>query len=87
MLATVPSRCSCLHLAASGCAAMTYSSGLRGLPWAQPEGMSNTLLWCPPLNTTCPQVPPSSRRTQRLLLSGNCMAPMHWKSHSRSSRS
>ena len=52
MLDTAPSRCSCRHFAANGCAAMTYSSGLRGLPCAQPEGMSNSLLACPPLKTT-----------------------------------
>jgi hypothetical protein len=68
MLVILPSRCSCLHLSARGCAAMTYSSGLRGLPCAHPEGMLNTLLLWPPLNTICPMVSSSSKRTQRLLL-------------------
>ena len=49
-----PAACSALHRAASGCAAITYSSGLSGLPCAQPDGTSNTLLRWPPLKVMLP---------------------------------
>ena len=87
MLSTSPAACSALHLAASGCAASTYSSGLSGLPCAQPDGMSNTLLRWPPLNTMRPCVPASSSCTHLRMPGGNCIAAMHFISQSLSSLS